>query len=38
MFSPGNHDGEWRFGNMYKLPYSGWVNGGESGNAYSLRV
>merc|ERR1712023_361884 len=38
LFSPGNHDGQWVYGNNYKLPASAWVGGGESGRAYSVRL
>ena len=37
LFSPGNHDGDWVYGNNYNLPESAWVGGGESGMAYSKR-
>eukprot|EP01061_Rhynchopus_euleeides_P036472 TRINITY_DN6147_c0_g7_i1.p1 TRINITY_DN6147_c0_g7~~TRINITY_DN6147_c0_g7_i1.p1 ORF type:complete len:511 (+),score=169.76 TRINITY_DN6147_c0_g7_i1:56-1534(+) len=38
LFSPGNHDGDWVFGNNYAYPQSTWVGGGESGTAYSTRL
>eukprot|EP00755_Sulcionema_specki_P037900 Sspe_Gene.109852::Locus_90065_Transcript_1_1_Confidence_1.000_Length_1373::g.109852::m.109852 len=37
LLSPGNHDGDWVFGNNYNPPASTWVGGGESGKGYSLR-
>eukprot|EP01060_Flectonema_neradi_P026421 TRINITY_DN3538_c0_g1_i1.p1 TRINITY_DN3538_c0_g1~~TRINITY_DN3538_c0_g1_i1.p1 ORF type:complete len:503 (+),score=97.07 TRINITY_DN3538_c0_g1_i1:37-1545(+) len=37
IMSPGNHDGDWLFGNNYNLPASAWVGGGESGTAYASR-
>eukprot|EP01064_Diplonema_japonicum_P003305 TRINITY_DN12149_c0_g1_i1.p1 TRINITY_DN12149_c0_g1~~TRINITY_DN12149_c0_g1_i1.p1 ORF type:complete len:496 (+),score=86.17 TRINITY_DN12149_c0_g1_i1:54-1490(+) len=37
LVSPGNHDGEFLYGNNYHLPASKWVGGGESGTAYSIR-
>ena len=38
LFSPGNHDGDWLFGNNYEYPQSSWVGGGESGTAYAARL
>eukprot|EP00756_Hemistasia_phaeocysticola_P043896 Hpha_TRINITY_DN17478_c0_g1::TRINITY_DN17478_c0_g1_i1::g.85822::m.85822 len=38
LYSPGNHDGQWVYGNNYRLPASAWVGGGESGRAYSIRL
>ena len=37
ILTPGNHDGDWKFGNNYKLPESAHVGGGESGTAYAAR-
>ena len=38
LFTPGNHDGSWVFGNNYQQPAAGWVGGGESGQSYSTRL
>ncbi|KAJ9438731.1 Purple acid phosphatase 23 [Diplonema papillatum] len=38
LFSPGNHDGRWLFGNNYEVPNAPKVGGGESGTSYSKRL